>query len=641
MVKAIDGVCFRQMIEYGVKNLEAHRREINRINVFPVPDGDTGTNMVVTVRNGLAALSTDETSLSTIARKFSRAVVFGARGNSGVIFSQFLGGMSECFAESESADCRLFSASLGSGVRRAYGAVSEPVEGTMLTVLRDATDAVVKSEETDPETLISLFVESARKSVELTPTLLPVLLSSGVVDSGGAGVVRFFEGIKKYFDGEGIGESESDGNEAQSAPDVSVFNRKSEFEYGYCTEALLQLLARMEPLSEQRFRLDLGELGESVAVSVGEDKAKIHVHTQSPEQILEYCHRFGEFLTLKIENMTVQNVASKEGDGYSSPDDAGFIPQVGSFNKNSLFEYGYCTEALIQLLDAKEGLDEDRFRRDLGEMGESVAVSFEDSKVKVHVHTPYPEQMLGYCHRFGEFLTLKIENMTVQNAAAKETIPYYSLREGKRACAIVALAADGETQRLFGDMGADAAIRCDRGVSPEDFSELFDCLGAKAIVVFPCSKESLSAAKKIAREYDKRPVEVVSSTDVPRCCAALAMVDFDKEDPEKIRIAADRAIGSLFTVRIICEDGRLFTLTDNGERKEAARGESLSDVTVRTAKEYADKSENCVITLYGGQKTDSKELEYLCAALAEACPGYDADFISTGDRSFYVIISFE
>lgn len=307
MIYTISGQRFREMIDYGVRNLNLHRQIVNQLNVFPVPDGDTGTNMVTTIANGLNGTNASVPSLSEVARGFADAVVFGARGNSGVIVSQFLKGISETFFGREYADAQLFAAALENGVKCAYKAVATPVEGTMLTVVKEATAAVCASVEKGQSinAVVDLFAERSKQSLEKTPQLLPALSEAGVVDSGGAGIVYLFEGMQKYLAGESLQQLELE--VAAKQPDYSAFDKDSVFDYGYCTEFLLQLQSSKLTFDYNGFKAELAALGSSIVTSNEKDKVRVHIHTELPERVLELAHRYGEFLSLKIENMTVQH----------------------------------------------------------------------------------------------------------------------------------------------------------------------------------------------------------------------------------------------------------------------------------------------------------------------------------------------
>ena len=307
MIHTLDGVAFRNMVDYAVRNLNLHCKIVNQLNVFPVPDGDTGTNMVTTIHKSLLSIGESMQDLPSISQKFAHNVVFEARGNSGVIVSQFFKGVAETFQETDEIDSTLLIQGLEQGVAYAYSAVATPVEGTMLTVLKDATGAVKENcgPNNSVREVIACFLDNARISLERTPELLPVLKESGVVDSGGAGIVYLFEGMKKYLDGEDLEASATENTEA--VIDYDAFNRTSQFPFGYCTELLIQLLDGRAHFCEEEFKKELSIIGDSLVTSVHQDKVRVHIHTHFPEQVFTLCHKYGEFLSLKIENMTVQH----------------------------------------------------------------------------------------------------------------------------------------------------------------------------------------------------------------------------------------------------------------------------------------------------------------------------------------------
>ena len=346
--RQLDGALFRDLLDYGIRNLSNHCEEVNALNVFPVPDGDTGTNMVTTLRNGYGAIRVESTLLYDIARQFSGAVVYGARGNSGVIVSQFFKGICEYICKSEGREqlnCAQITEALRLGVRFAYDSVSRPTEGTILTVVREATEYIEKSNigsDADISDLFRLFINRARISLENTPNLLPTLKQAGVVDSGGIGIIYFFEGMQKYINGESL-EASANAPTAEVV-DYSRFSRESKFEFGYCTELLIQLTDNAEPLDSDAFRAKLETLGDSIVYSLEGDKIKLHIHSRTPEVILAEAHRYGEFLSLKIENMSVQHTALKSSEGkvvdsHKRPDGAYAVVAVShSESLTRLFE---------------------------------------------------------------------------------------------------------------------------------------------------------------------------------------------------------------------------------------------------------------------------------------------------------------
>lgn len=311
MRDSINGKLFIGLIESGLNNLGMHKAEVNDLNVFPVPDGDTGTNMYMTLSNGLSGIKEGADDLNEIVSEFKEAVVLGARGNSGVIMSQFLYGACEELTKDTAYPDDLVKA-FAKGVERAYGSVLEPTEGTMLTVLREASKDVETRFDLNADykidELISLFLKKARVSLEKTPELLSVLKDAGVVDSGGAGIVYIFEGFEKFLAGETVAPVERDTE--TTLPDLSFVESIDKMIYGYCTELLI-LLDKSVRFDEDAFKKQLLMLGESVVLTVTGGKLKLHVHTFKPEKVLGLCHNYGEFLAVKVENMDVQNMVEE------------------------------------------------------------------------------------------------------------------------------------------------------------------------------------------------------------------------------------------------------------------------------------------------------------------------------------------
>lgn len=309
--RVLDGILFERLVAGGAANLSLNAKVVNDLNVFPIPDGDTGDNMCLTIGGGVQSLSHGSTaSLSEAARLVSRGMLMSARGNSGVILSQFFAGIAAGFQGVEVADVPAVGRALQSGVKSAYASVVTPTEGTILTVVREAV-AFACDRITQDSTLESFNADALaemRRSLERTPELLDVLKEAGVIDSGGAGLFYIADGANRTLNGEVL-ESASLPTTTHSL-DLTRFDENSVMEFGYCTEFLLQLTHAKTDISS--FSLDrlieyLGTIGDSIVAVQDGTVVKIHVHTMTPEKALAYCHTFGEFLTLKIENMTLQH----------------------------------------------------------------------------------------------------------------------------------------------------------------------------------------------------------------------------------------------------------------------------------------------------------------------------------------------
>jgi DAK2 domain fusion protein YloV len=313
MLFKIDNLIFIELLENGINNLDKHRTIVNDLNVFPVPDGDTGTNMLMTLKYGYDAIANKNDTLYKIVTSFATGTVFGARGNSGVIVSQFFKGVAEVLKDFDEVDCETFAIALSKGCESAYASVAKPVEGTILTVLKDAKNAVLKSMPLNNfDDLFDIYIKEAKASLERTPEFLPILKKAGVVDSGAAGIIYFFEGVQKFLQGEEI-KSEEKSSES-NVIDFSIFNKETNFEYGYCIEGLLQLKIESEKFDLQVFNKGLSKIGKSIVTILENDKLKLHVHSNIIGDITNYCQKYGEFLTIKIENMTVQNIQLSENE---------------------------------------------------------------------------------------------------------------------------------------------------------------------------------------------------------------------------------------------------------------------------------------------------------------------------------------
>ena len=313
-MQTIDGNLFANLIVTGVATLKKHVQEVNDLNVFPIPDGDTGDNMYHTIFGGLAGLNkTTENDIGKKANALSDAMLLNARGNSGVILSQLFHGMANGLKNRSSADIVAFAHAFDEGVKTAYLAVVKPVEGTILTVARESVAYAVQNLN-EEKTLIGFLddmLAEMKRSVERTPDLLPVLKEAGVVDSGGVGLYYIIEGMRHAAAGE-ITDTPVEQTVASSneEPDYALFDENSVMTYGYCTEFLLRLQTSKTDVNAfdvQTFIDYLETVGDSIVAIKTGTVVKIHVHTLTPYKVLEFAQRYGEFLKVKIENMTLQH----------------------------------------------------------------------------------------------------------------------------------------------------------------------------------------------------------------------------------------------------------------------------------------------------------------------------------------------
>ena len=312
MIKQIDGIMYLNMLRAGAQRLNENRDTVNDLNVFPIPDGDTGDNMFMTVNAGATKAQKSELIAQT-ADSAAHEMLLGARGNSGVILSRIFSGLAKGMDDAAVLDVEGFIAALRQGVTESYGAVSTPVEGTILTVYREGVEKVAQLHPQSFEELFDILLPELTEALERTPDQLDVLKEAGVVDSGGAGFVYIAQGMQEALSGNSFEALTVSGGVQPAQVDLDAFTEDSVLEYGYCTEFLLRL--QKSKIDIDAFDLDdfiawLNSVGDSVVCFREGTIVKVHVHTKRPGDILNHCQRYGEFLTTKMENMTLQHNGS-------------------------------------------------------------------------------------------------------------------------------------------------------------------------------------------------------------------------------------------------------------------------------------------------------------------------------------------
>lgn len=309
--KYINGFDFENLIKGGLINLQNNEKEVNSLNVFPVADGDTGTNMKLTLQNGINKAESN-IHLGLYLKSLSSGMLLGARGNSGVILSQLFKGLAVSLTRYSTANGRELCNAFTKAYQTAYKVVVNPVEGTLLTVSREGVEGVKSNlfRGFTIENFFSMYAAEIRKSLDNTPNLLPILKESGVIDSGGYGYLLIIEGMKKVLNNEKVELNEELVKEQiPSTIDYSAFNEDSNFSLGYCLEFLLQLMnskngVRLFKLN--KFIDDLKIFGNSIECFKEGTIVKVHIHTLRPSKILDLAQEYGEFISLKLENMQIQ-----------------------------------------------------------------------------------------------------------------------------------------------------------------------------------------------------------------------------------------------------------------------------------------------------------------------------------------------
>jgi hypothetical protein len=317
MANTISGSLFKKMVTNGAINLKNNHQEINHLNVFPVPDGDTGTNMQMTMMAGIKEVSSlDSKSIIDVSKILSRGLLMGARGNSGVILSQFFRGVYSEIAKIKNGSATVdeFIAALVGGYQMAYRAVMTPVEGTILTVVREAAEHVLRERKSlkSVEDVLNCYLKQARVSLDRTPELLPVLKQAGVVDSGGAGFIKIIEGMLLATQGQTLTlqqetQAEIQHEEGFKGQNIENFN----IEFGYCTEFIVKL-HNQNDFDQEVLRNTLLQMGDSLVLVQDEELVKVHVHTNQPGVAITLGQKYGDLQTMKVENMRLQHGAVVE-----------------------------------------------------------------------------------------------------------------------------------------------------------------------------------------------------------------------------------------------------------------------------------------------------------------------------------------
>ena len=313
-MEKINGLVLAEMIDLGSKNLAKNAEKINSLNVFPVPDGDTGTNMNLSMSSGAKETAANVVeNIGELGKSFSKGLLMGARGNSGVILSQLFRGMSQYIADKKEIDAKEFAEAIQNGVSIAYKAIIKPVEGTILTVAREAAEAGLKAaKNTDSiiEVMEAIYAES-QASLKRTPDLLPILKEVGVVDSGGQGLVCVYQGFVAALKGEkieGLESVETNVVDMQFEDNHDMdFMSPEDIVYGFCTEFTVRLDKEKKEFDEDEFRADMSKFGDSLLVISDSEYVKIHVHTETPGEVFNYGQQYGELIKIKSDNMREQH----------------------------------------------------------------------------------------------------------------------------------------------------------------------------------------------------------------------------------------------------------------------------------------------------------------------------------------------
>ncbi len=533
------------MLIGAAENIRANTAEINDLNVFPVPDGDTGTNMTKTAEGGIAYISSlTDASVADLSAQFARGALLGARGNSGVILSQIFAGIAEGLSACDTATAADLANAYRFGIDRSYGSVVNPTEGTILTVFREATEYAASkvSSDTTVDQFLTDHIDEAKRSLARTKDILPVLKEADVVDSGGAGYLYIASGMYAALTGKSASEVyQFADEEASGAPvDINGFTRDSVLEFGYCTEFLLRL-----------------------------QSAKVDPDTFDVKTVISYLESIG---------------------------------------------------------------------------GESIVAYKTEDVIKVHVHTFDPGLVLLEMRKYGEFLTTKIENMSLQHneTESKKRVPV----------AVLAVASGDGMAALFKSMGADGIISGGQTNNPsaEEFIKAFDAAAADKIIVLPNNKNIFLAAKQAAEMYGQSEIYIVPTESLMQGYSALSVMAPDPDNIESaIRSATSAAKGIIdaeitYAVRDASVNGcevkkGEFMAISNHEIKATAI--NAEDALLGLLDSIDDLDDYEIINVFVGKSVSDDARAEVTEAIEEKYPDHELIVYEGGQEVYSYLVAIE
>ncbi len=583
--KTIDAALLKKMLIAGAQSLDAKRDWINDLNVFPVPDGDTGTNMCMTILSAVHEMEKlQQPTMAELSKAISSGSLRGARGNSGVILSQLLRGFAKTIEGQEEIDKVIIGEAFQKAVDTAYKAVMKPKEGTILTVARAAADKAVQlsaDESCSMEDFVNAIVEEAEVVLEKTPDLLPVLKEAGVVDSGGQGLVEIFHGARDAYGGKEIEHTFSDIPivEERVVPKTGISTENIEF--GYCTEFIINIDGSLSDEEEDDYRAFLNSMGDSIVLVAEEDLVKTHVHTNDPGLVLQKALSYGPLSRIKIDNMREEH-----------------------------------QEKVIQ--------DADRLAREQAaeHAGEAQAVEYAGE-------TQAPEHADE---------TQAKEPAAADDAEPKKDIGFIAVSVG-----------DGMNEVFTGlgaDYLIEGGQTMNP--STDDMLKAIDQVNAETIFIFPNNKNIILAANQAAELSKDKQIVVIPTTTAPQGVTALInyVVGAGVEQNEALM---NEAIGTVKTGQVTyavrdtvfkekeIHEGDYMGI---GDSAILAAGDDLNAVVKDMVKGLVDEASS-FICIYYGEDIAGEDAKAMGELIEEEYPDCEVEVQRGGQPIYYYIISVE
>ncbi|MBQ1458823.1 MAG: DAK2 domain-containing protein [Butyrivibrio sp.] len=609
---SIDSRMVARMFLAGAKNLEAKKEWINQLNVFPVPDGDTGTNMTMTIMAAAKEVQEcDKNDMAAVCKAISSGSLRGARGNSGVILSQLLRGLTKGLKEHEEIDVQILADAFDKAVETAYKAVMKPKEGTILTVAKGAGDKareLASAGETDIEKFAKEVIEYADEVLDKTPEMLPVLKQAGVVDSGGEGLVQVLKGAFSGLLGEEIDLTPVAAVEAPAAPKKIVSKEAPvEIKYGYCTEFVILLKRELNSKQESDFRKFLGDIGDSIVMVADDEICKIHVHTNDPGLAIQKALLLGQLSNMKVDNMRMEH-------------------REKLFHMN---ENGTADEIDQEI----SGMAERTIPQD---------AEYEYPEGEIKVSGKHVDAVLNDAAKWGDDKGEAFGSMEENKASepAEEPADFGF---------VAVCAGDGLTE-LFKGLGVDEVISGGQTMNPstDDILTAIEHVNAKTVFVLPNNKNIIMAANQARDLSEDKEVIVIPTKTVPQGVTAVINFIPDMSAEENKETMMD-VIGGVHTgevtyaVRDTVIDDKQIHEGDYmgiGDEGIISVGQKMEDVTFEMLKGLMSE-ELELISIYYGADVDEETAESLRKRVANEYPNCDIELQPGGQPVYYYIVSAE
>ena len=589
--KNIDAKTLSRMFLTGAKSLEAKKAWINELNVFPVPDGDTGTNMTMTIMTAakeVAGMGLIE--MEPLCKAISSGSLRGARGNSGVILSQLLRGFTKGVREKNEIDIPTLAGACNKAVETAYKAVMKPKEGTILTVARGVAEKATQlcTETEDMSEFIKLLVDEAEAVLQKTPDMLPVLKQAGVVDSGGQGLVEILKGAYQAYLGNDIEFSYSEEEKPAITTEKSYeVQANFEIKYGYCTEFIVMLDKVFNTKNEQDFKTYLESLGDSIVCVADEDYVKIHVHTNDPGLVIQKALTYGALTRIKIDNM-------------------------------------------------REEHQEKLFKMSSGANGEKTYVEIKEDDTTDDKKKAETE--------------IKSEDKDIHEISEKAPDENNVPKEERKEIGFISVSMGDGMDAIFKGLGVDRIISGGQTMNPstEDMVEAVKEINADNIFILPNNKNIIMAANQVQYMVEDKKIYVIPTRTIPQGITALINYTIGMSAEENNE-AMDESIKGVktgqvtYAVRDTVINGleiRQGNIMGIGDHDILSVGDDIEDTSLKMIDKMIDESSE-LISIYYGRDTDEQDAGDFAAKVEEKFKDLDVEMHFGGQPIYYYVVSVE